>query len=98
MNYTHDSTSGIIYIIFRFLPLSLTTAIARLLAKPFVSTVIVGASKLYQLEDNLKAADIVLTDEEVKELDELTAPKMLYPSSFYGLMDPVLREAGRRGR
>lgn len=70
-------------------------AIAWLLAKPFVSTVILGASRLSQLEDNLKAADIELTVSEIKELDDLTAPRMLYPNVFYGMADPVLREAGR---
>jgi aryl-alcohol dehydrogenase-like predicted oxidoreductase len=71
-------------------------AIAWLLTKPFVSTVIVGANKQSQLEDNLKAADLVLSDAEVKELDELTAPKMLYPNGFYAMMDPVLSNAGRK--
>jgi aryl-alcohol dehydrogenase-like predicted oxidoreductase len=57
-------------------------AVAWLLAKPVVSSVIVGASKLHQLEDNLKAADVKLSDAEVTELDAITAPTPLYPKWF----------------
>ena len=57
-------------------------AVAWLLAKPVVSSVIVGASKLHQLEDNLKAADVKLSDAEVAELDAITAPTPLYPNWF----------------
>jgi len=71
-------------------------AIAWLLTKPFVSTVIVGANRQSQLEDNLKAVDLELSEAEVKELDALTAPKMLYPNGFYAMMDPVLSNAGRK--
>jgi aryl-alcohol dehydrogenase-like predicted oxidoreductase len=63
-------------------------AIAWLLAKPVVSSVIVGASKLHQLEDNLKAADLKLNDSEVVELDAITAPAPIYPNWFnVNLMD-----------
>ncbi|HEY6402651.1 MAG TPA: aldo/keto reductase, partial [Blastocatellia bacterium] len=57
-------------------------AIAWLLARPVVSSIIIGASKLHQLEDNLKAADLKLTDAEVAELDAITAPTPLYPNWF----------------
>jgi aryl-alcohol dehydrogenase-like predicted oxidoreductase len=57
-------------------------AIAWLLAKPVVSSVIVGASKPHQLEDNLKAVDVELSDAEFAELDAITAPTPLYPNWF----------------
>jgi aryl-alcohol dehydrogenase-like predicted oxidoreductase len=57
-------------------------AIAWLLAKSVVSSVIIGASKLHQLEDNLKAADLKLSGAEVAELDAITAPTPLYPNWF----------------
>jgi aryl-alcohol dehydrogenase-like predicted oxidoreductase len=57
-------------------------AIAWLLARPVVSSVIVGASKPHQLEDNLKAVDVKLSDAEVAELDMITAPTPLYPNWF----------------
>lgn len=57
-------------------------ALAWLLAKPVVSSIIVGASKLHQLEDNLNAVDVKLTDDEVSELDAMTNPQPVYPRWF----------------
>lgn len=57
-------------------------ALAWLLAKPVVASIIIGASKLHQLEDNLKAADVMLSETEVAELDAITAPTPLYPNWF----------------
>jgi aryl-alcohol dehydrogenase-like predicted oxidoreductase len=55
-------------------------ALAWLLAKPYVSSVIIGASKMAQLEDNLKSVEIKLREPEIAELDQLTAPPTLYPN------------------
>ncbi|HEX8400600.1 MAG TPA: aldo/keto reductase [Allosphingosinicella sp.] len=49
-------------------------ALAWLLSKPQVSSILVGASKPAQLDDNLAAADLRLTDEELASLDAATAP------------------------
>ena len=55
-------------------------ALAWLLAKPYVSSVIIGATKIGQLEDNLAAANINLSAEDVQLLDDLTAPAVPYPT------------------
>jgi aryl-alcohol dehydrogenase-like predicted oxidoreductase len=69
-------------------------AIAWLLAKPYVSTVIIGANKVYQLEDNLGAADVILAEEEVTELDELTTPYVPYPPLMLPMgVDQMVKEA-----
>jgi aryl-alcohol dehydrogenase-like predicted oxidoreductase len=69
-------------------------ALAWLLSKPIVSSIIVGASKLHQLEDNLKAIDITLSSEEQTLLDAITAPPPMYPSWFIrNLADPKHKEA-----
>ena len=69
-------------------------ALAWLLSKPYVSTILLGASKLSQLEDNLGAANIQLSDQEVMELDALTAPAPLYPNWFQAFAtDAVVRDA-----
>ena len=47
-------------------------AIAWLLARPMVSTVIIGATKPEQVETNVKSGEWQLTAEEMKELDEIT--------------------------
>ncbi len=55
-------------------------ALAWLLAQEGVTSVIIGASKMSQLEDNLKAVDVELTDEEVARISATTAPEKLYPA------------------
>lgn len=57
-------------------------ALARLLAKPYVTSVIIGASKMSQLEDNLRTANLQLLQGELSRLDEITAPLTLYPNWF----------------
>jgi len=54
-------------------------ALAWLLAQQGVTSVIIGANKMSQLEDNLKAADIKLTDSEIETLSATTAPRPIYP-------------------
>jgi aryl-alcohol dehydrogenase-like predicted oxidoreductase len=54
-------------------------AIAWVLSKPFVSSVIIGANNIDQLEDNLGAADLNLEQEDIRRLDELTAIPVPYP-------------------
>ena len=54
-------------------------ALAWLLAQPVVTSVIIGANKMAQLEDNLRAAELRLTGEEVARLSAATAPPVLYP-------------------
>ena len=50
-----------------------------LLRKPAVSSVIIGATKPEQLQDNLKTTEWTLTAEEVAALDAVSAPPRLYP-------------------
>jgi len=54
-------------------------SLAWLLAKKGVTSVITGANKMSQLEDNLKSSEITLTDEEITKLSDITKPKKLYP-------------------
>jgi aryl-alcohol dehydrogenase-like predicted oxidoreductase len=54
-------------------------ALAWTLGRPGVSTVIVGARTSEQLADNLAAAELVLTDDEVAQLERASRPDLLYP-------------------
>ena len=54
-------------------------ALRWLLAQPGVTSIIIGANKMSQLEDNLKAADLQLTPAEVAQLSATTAPPAMYP-------------------
>jgi aryl-alcohol dehydrogenase-like predicted oxidoreductase len=54
-------------------------AIAWLLARPAVTSVVIGARTDEQLADNLRAADVRLSEEDMKRLDEVSAQPLLYP-------------------
>jgi len=61
-----------------------TVSLAWILAKPFVSSVIIGAKRMEQLHENLAADDLVLTAEEMKTLDEASALPPEYPGWMVG--------------
>ena len=76
-------------------------AIAWLLARQAVSSVIVGSTKLSQLEDNLKSVAVTLTAAEIAELDAATTLLPVYPNFFMDniAMDrPVAEALGLRGQ
>jgi len=54
-------------------------ALAWLLHQPAVTSIIIGAKKAEQLEDNLKAIDVVFTTDELNKLDEVSKLSPEYP-------------------
>ena len=54
-------------------------ALAYVLAKPFVTTVIIGAKTQEQLDDNLEAVKLSLDAADMKQLDEVSALPAEYP-------------------
>lgn len=44
---------------------------------------IVGATKLSQLEDNLKTVDVTLSDEQLKRLDDASVIELGFPGEFF---------------
>ncbi len=54
-------------------------ALAWLLGRPSVSSVIVGARTDEQLADNLKAAELELTEDERSRLEQVSRQPLLYP-------------------
>jgi aryl-alcohol dehydrogenase-like predicted oxidoreductase len=68
----HDSTAARI-------------ALAWLAGRPAVTSIIIGARRLAQLEDNIEALDVELTQEERTRLDKLTQPKFGFPQN----MEPI---------
>jgi aryl-alcohol dehydrogenase-like predicted oxidoreductase len=57
-------------------------ALAWVLAKPGISAPIIGASKLYQLEDALTALQLKLTPDEIKRLEEPYEPHPILGHSY----------------
>jgi aryl-alcohol dehydrogenase-like predicted oxidoreductase len=65
-------------------------ALAWLLHQPVVTSVIIGAKRLDQLDDNLKSIDIRFTADELSTLDQVSQ----LPAEYPGWM--VERQAGER--
>jgi aryl-alcohol dehydrogenase-like predicted oxidoreductase len=56
-----------------------SVALAWLMTRPVVTSVLVGAKRLEQLEENLEAANLELTDDEIRQLDEVSTLPPEYP-------------------
>jgi aryl-alcohol dehydrogenase-like predicted oxidoreductase len=61
---------------------SSAVALAWLRARPGVSSTIIGASSLKQLEANLKALDLTLSPEQTERLDNASKPVLNFPADF----------------
>lgn len=57
-------------------------ALAWVRAQPGVSSTIIGARRLTQLEDNVKALEVQLTPAELSHLSEATKPSFGFPQSM----------------
>jgi aryl-alcohol dehydrogenase-like predicted oxidoreductase len=68
-------------------------ALAWVQAQPGVTSTIIGARRLAQLEDNLQAFDVELTSEELSRLDALTKPTFGFPQSMQPLF-PAIHNGG----
>src|ERR1700761_7602614 len=74
-------------------------SLAWLLAKPVVTSIIIRAKRLDQLNDNLAAVDLKLSPDELKQLDEVSALPPEYPGwmlPFQGAsrIDPTAQRPG----
>jgi aryl-alcohol dehydrogenase-like predicted oxidoreductase len=58
-------------------------ALAYILAKPFTTSIIIGAKTEEQLTDNLAAAELELSADEMKRLDEVSALPAEYPGWMF---------------
>jgi aryl-alcohol dehydrogenase-like predicted oxidoreductase len=58
-------------------------ALAYVLAKPFVASVIIGAKSVAQLDDNLAATSLTLTPDELASLDAVSALPAEYPGWMF---------------
>jgi aryl-alcohol dehydrogenase-like predicted oxidoreductase len=60
-------------------------ALAWVQARPGVTSTIIGARTLAQLDDNLKALEVKLTPEQTAALDALSKPKLNWPADLLEL-------------
>ena len=76
----HDSTAARI-------------ALAWVQAQPGVTSTIIGARRLAQLEDNVKALDVKLSADELARLDALTKPTLGFPQRMQPMF-PAIHNGG----
>jgi aryl-alcohol dehydrogenase-like predicted oxidoreductase len=76
-------------------------SLAWLLAKSVVTSIIIGAKRLDQLNDNLAAVELKLAPDEIQQLDEVSAlppeyPGWMLPAQGADRTDPTKARFGRR--
>ncbi|AKU95668.1 Oxidoreductase [Labilithrix luteola] len=77
-------------------PLS-TIALAWLLHRPAVTSVILGIKRFEQLEENLKAVDVRLADADLRELNDASALSVEYPGWMFAMADAARANLLRTG-
>lgn len=71
-------------------------ALAYVLSKPFVTSVIAGAKHLNQIEQNLAAVEIVLDQEDLDALDEVSCLAQEYPGWMLERTAPTRKPSGKQ--
>lgn len=70
-------------------------ALAWVRARPGVTSTIIGARRIDQLEDNLKSLELTLSMQEVAHLDSSTRPTLGFPASMQPIF-PAIHNGGTR--
>jgi aryl-alcohol dehydrogenase-like predicted oxidoreductase len=64
-------------------------ALAWVRMQPGVSSTIIGARRVSQLEDNLKSTEITLSTDELAHLDSLTKPALPFPQNMQPMFPSI---------
>jgi aryl-alcohol dehydrogenase (NADP+) len=73
---------------------SAAVSLAWLRARRGTVVPILGARRVEHLEDNLAASEVTLTPEQLRVLDEVSAPTLDYPAPMHGAQRAMLQFAG----
>jgi aryl-alcohol dehydrogenase-like predicted oxidoreductase len=69
-------------------------ALAWVQGRPGITSTLVGARRMDQFEDNLRAQDVALTGAQRGALDEVSAPALNFPAHNNRTLAPVLQFSG----
>ncbi len=69
-------------------------ALAWLLGRPGVTSIVIGARRMGQFETNLGAMDVTLTEAQRATLDEVSVPQLNFPAENNRQLAPSLQFAG----
>ena len=64
-------------------------ALAWVHAQPAVTSIIIGARRLSQFEDNIRALDVNLTAEDLARLNAITEPTFGFPQSMLPMVPGI---------
>ena len=67
-----------------------SVALAWVRAQPGVSSVIIGARRLSQLDENVRAVDVHLDADELARLDALTKPRLGFPQNMIEMAPGII--------
>jgi len=70
-----------------------SVALAWVHAQPGVTSIIIGARRMSQFEENIRALDVTLTGEELARLDAITTPTLGFPHNLLP-MAPSMTNGG----
>jgi aryl-alcohol dehydrogenase-like predicted oxidoreductase len=73
-------------------------ALAWLLHRKVVNSVIIGAKRLDQLEDNLAATTVELSEQELDTLDQISALPAEYPGWMFAMQGARAKQLAETGR
>jgi aryl-alcohol dehydrogenase-like predicted oxidoreductase len=65
-------------------------ALAWICKRPGVTSPIIGARRVEQLEENIKALDVKLTDAQIAKLEEVSRPTLNFPYEFLANIGSVI--------
>ena len=71
-------------------------ALAWVISRQGVTSTIIGARTMEQLDNNLQALAVTLTADEIQALDEVSAPVLSFPIPFIGKVGAGIMQAGTR--
>lgn len=77
-----DIAEALVEMAQRFETTPTALAIAWILKRPMISSVIIGPKSIEQLNDNLAACDLDVSDEDWQSLSRLSRPRLGYPEKF----------------
>jgi aryl-alcohol dehydrogenase-like predicted oxidoreductase len=67
-----------------------SVALAWLHAQPAVTSIIIGARKLSQFDDNVRAVDVILGADEIARLDTLTETTFAFPHNMMAMAPSII--------
>jgi aryl-alcohol dehydrogenase-like predicted oxidoreductase len=70
-----------------------SVALAWVQSRPGVASTIIGARRVDQLDQNLAALDVALTDMQMTALDKVSEPTLGFPAAFYRMI-PLFAQGG----